>query len=124
MTLIRFHKTTRCGSEDKLLSDANFKLLRAVGKLDPAKGSAFTFLSCLIQNALHSAVSKARKVASRYVELDVDNIIEGFAEQPDMWGERVLSISSFHFRAPALILVSTNTAMASLRTIVCSFSSQ
>jgi hypothetical protein len=70
LTLIRFHKTTRYGSEDELLSDINFKLLRAVGKLDPAKGSAFTFLSSLIQNTLHATVSRARVVARRHVEFD------------------------------------------------------
>ena len=70
LTLIRFHRAIRYGSEDELLSDVNFKLLRAVDKFDPAKGTAFTFLSCLIQNALHTCVSKARTAASRYVELD------------------------------------------------------
>jgi DNA-directed RNA polymerase specialized sigma24 family protein len=68
--LIRFHKTSRYGSEDELISDVNFELLRAVEKFDPAKGSAFTFVSCIIQNTLHTSVSKARTAASRYVELD------------------------------------------------------
>jgi DNA-directed RNA polymerase specialized sigma24 family protein len=70
LTLIRFHKTSRYGSEDELISDVNFELLRAVEKFDPAKGSAFTFVSCIIQNTLHTSVSKARTAASRYVELD------------------------------------------------------
>ena len=68
--MIRFHKTSRYGSEDELISDVNFELLRAVEKFDPAKGSAFTFVSCIIQNTLHTSVSKARTAASRYVELD------------------------------------------------------
>ena len=68
--MIRFHKTGRYGTEDELISDVNFELLRAVEKFDPAKGSAFTFVSCIIQNTLHTSVSKARTAASRCVELD------------------------------------------------------
>jgi hypothetical protein len=47
LTLIWFHKTTRYCTKDELLSDVNFKLLRAVNKFDPAKGTAFTFVSQL-----------------------------------------------------------------------------
>src|SRR5262249_55586532 len=59
-TLIRFRKTTRYCAEDELLSDVNFKLLRAVGRFDPAKGTAFTFVSQVITNALCTAVSNPR----------------------------------------------------------------
>jgi len=69
LTLIRFYRTTRYWSKDELLSDVNFKPIKAVDKCDPAKGTAFTFLSCLIQNALHTAVSNARRSSSRHVEL-------------------------------------------------------
>jgi hypothetical protein len=34
LTLIRFYKTTRYRSEDELLSDDNFRLIRAVEKFD------------------------------------------------------------------------------------------
>jgi hypothetical protein len=53
-----------------LLSDINLKLLRAVDRFDPSKGTAFTFLSCLITNTLSTAVSKARMVAKRDVKID------------------------------------------------------
>jgi DNA-directed RNA polymerase specialized sigma24 family protein len=70
LTLIRFHKTARYAAEDELLSDINFKLMRAVGKFDAAKGSAFTFVSRVASNALCTAVSRARATANRFVELD------------------------------------------------------
>ena len=70
LTLIRFHKTTRYGSEAELLSDVHFKLLRAVDKFDPGKGSAFSFVSRVVTNVLCTAVSNARRNSSRYLELD------------------------------------------------------
>jgi hypothetical protein len=70
LTLIRFYKTTRYRPEDELLSDVNFKLLRAVGKFDASKGSAFTYISNVISSTLYTAVSNVRRNASRYVELD------------------------------------------------------
>lgn len=69
-TLIRFHKTSRYRSEDELPSDVNFRLLRAVDKFDPTKGSAFSFISSVVMNTLCTSVTRARAVASRYVELD------------------------------------------------------
>src|SRR6516225_4387084 len=69
-TLIRFNGTTRYYSEAELLSDVNFKLVRSVAKFNPARGSAFSFVSCLIENELRSSVSRARKQCARYVELD------------------------------------------------------
>ena len=69
LTLIRFRKTARYRSESELLSDINFKLLRAVDKFDPAKGSAFTFVSCLITNTLCTSVSNARKNLATYRRL-------------------------------------------------------
>jgi hypothetical protein len=70
LTLIRFNGTTRYCSESELLSDINFKLLRSIGKFDLQRGSAFSFLSCLIQNSLHSSVTKARSAVQRHVELN------------------------------------------------------
>jgi hypothetical protein len=69
-TLIRFFGTARHLSEPELLSDINFKLLRTIAKFDPAKGTAFTFLSQVISTSLCTSVSNARKTASRYSELD------------------------------------------------------
>jgi hypothetical protein len=69
-TLIRFRKTARYYSEAELLSDVDVKLLRAVEKFDPAKGTAFTFVSSVIFNVLSTSVTNARKSARRFVELD------------------------------------------------------
>jgi hypothetical protein len=69
-TLIRFYGTTRYLSEPELISDANLKLLRTVDKFDPAKGSAFTFISRVIATSLCTSVSSVRKNAGRYSELD------------------------------------------------------
>ena len=70
LTLIRFHKTTRYRREDELLSDVNLKLLKAIGKFNPAKGSAFSFLSHVIFTTLRTCVTTARKHSSQYVEFD------------------------------------------------------
>jgi hypothetical protein len=70
LTLIRFNGTTKYCAESELLSDINCKLLKAVDRFDPNRGSGFTFLSCLIQNTLRSNVTSARKAAARRVELD------------------------------------------------------
>jgi DNA-directed RNA polymerase specialized sigma subunit len=47
----------------------NFKLLKAVGKFDPTKGTAFTFVSQVIANALCTSVSNARRDTARYKKL-------------------------------------------------------
>ena len=69
LTLIRFHRTTRYLPEDELLSDVNLKLLKAVDRFDPARGTAFTYSSATIQNTLRTAVSHARVVRKRCVRL-------------------------------------------------------
>jgi hypothetical protein len=69
-TLIRFHKTHHYRTEDELLSDVNFKLLRAVRKFDPSKGSAFSFVSTVITSTLRTAVTNTRRHWLRYSELD------------------------------------------------------
>jgi hypothetical protein len=69
LTLIRFYKTSRYKPKDELLSDINFKLIKAVDKFDPAKGTAFTFVSQVIANVLFTSVSNARKDSLRYREL-------------------------------------------------------
>src|SRR6516164_8566196 len=51
-TLIRFYRTGRYKPHDELLSDVNFKMMRAIDKFDPSKGSAFTFVSQVISNVL------------------------------------------------------------------------
>jgi hypothetical protein len=87
LTLIRFNGTKKYVPEDELLSDVHSKLLRSVSRFDPARGSAFTYLSCLIQNTLRSSVTNARKNASRFVELDAisDSLsINGEQESQDV----------------------------------------
>jgi hypothetical protein len=82
-TLIRFYKTTSYRSEGELLSDVNFKLLRAVDKFDPAKGTAFTFVSCLIQNSLCTSVSNARKNLVQYQRLSRSMVVTLEAQSED-----------------------------------------
>jgi hypothetical protein len=86
LTLIRFHKTTRYSSEAELLSDVHLKLLRAVDKFDPTKGTAFTFLSRVVTNALCTAVTNARRTSSRFTELDQDVLHALPAEVEDRTG--------------------------------------
>jgi hypothetical protein len=74
LTLIRFRKTARYSTEGELLSDVNFKLLRAVDKFNPAKGSAFTFISQVVTNVLCTSVTNARKASAKYTGLDDDLI--------------------------------------------------
>lgn len=63
------YRTTRYRPEGELLSDIHFKLIRAVEKFDPEKGSAFTFVSQVIANVLFTSVSNARKDSQRYRKL-------------------------------------------------------
>jgi len=57
-------------SEAELLSDINYKLLKAVDRFDPTKGSAFTFVSQVVTNVLCTSVTIARRSSNRFVELD------------------------------------------------------
>ena len=70
LTLIRFYKTTRYQREDELLSDVNFKLLKAVDSFNRERGHAFSFLSHVVTNALRTSVTNARKRTKQYVKLD------------------------------------------------------
>lgn len=70
LTLIRFYKTTRYQREDELLSDVNFKLLKAVGSFNRERGHAFSFVSQVVTNALRTSVTNARKRTKQYVKLD------------------------------------------------------
>jgi hypothetical protein len=70
LTLIRFRKTSRYRSEPELISDINFKLIKAVNKFDPSRGKAFSLISCLITNTLCTSVTSARKSYRQSVKLD------------------------------------------------------
>jgi hypothetical protein len=69
-TMIRFYGTNRYKPEDELLSDVHWKMLRAVGKFDSARGSGFSFVSHVIFTALRTAVTSVRKNGNRFTELD------------------------------------------------------
>jgi hypothetical protein len=79
-TLIRFYQTTRYRPEDELLSDVNWKLLRSVSKFDPAKGSAFTFVSQVIWSTLSTSVINARRNAKRMNRLMIATAFPVFAD--------------------------------------------
>jgi len=83
LTLIRFNKTTRYRSEDELLSDINFKLMRSVSKFDPARGSGFTFISHVVRNVLCTSVTNARKQSERRVEMHPSELEELAANYVD-----------------------------------------
>src|SRR5262249_17915076 len=70
LTLIRFHKTDHYRPEDELLSDVNFKLMRSIGRFDPTKGSAFSFVSAVITSTLQTSVTNTRRNWVRYSELN------------------------------------------------------
>jgi hypothetical protein len=70
LTLIRFNGTTSYRTESELLSDINFKLLRTVGKFDPRKGTAFTYVSKIIDSSLRTSVTITRKNWLRNCELN------------------------------------------------------
>jgi hypothetical protein len=70
LTLIRFYKTTRYQREDELLSDVNFKLLKAVGSFNRERGHAFSFVSHVVTNTLRTSVTSARKSSRQHVKFD------------------------------------------------------
>ena len=82
-TLIRFYKTNHYRSEDELISDINFKLLRSVSRFDPKRGSAFTFVSHVITNVLCTSVTNARKHAGRFECTSESDICELVAKSED-----------------------------------------
>jgi len=69
-TLIRYYGSAHYCTESELLSDINFKLLRAVGKFDPQKGSAFCYISKIIDSSLRTSVTNTRKRTARFCEFD------------------------------------------------------
>lgn len=70
LALIRFYRSARYCPENELLSDINFKLMRAVDKFDRQRGSGFSFISRIILNVLCTSVTTARRSVDRYVEWD------------------------------------------------------
>jgi hypothetical protein len=96
LTLVRFHKTHHYRPEDELLSDVNFKLLRAVGKFDPAKGSVFSYVSKIIDSSLKTSVSNQRRNWSRCIELDgeLTNTLRAKAEDWAIADDLIFKVKS------------------------------
>jgi hypothetical protein len=72
LVLIRHHHTACYCSEPELLSDVHLKLIRSVAKFDPSKGSAFTYVSKVIDSSLRTRVTNVRRHWLRHCELDDD----------------------------------------------------
>jgi hypothetical protein len=70
LTLIRYNHVTRYRSEAELMSDINFRLLKAARTFNPSRGSGFTYLSAIVTNVLRTNVTSARKHLDRFVEFD------------------------------------------------------
>jgi hypothetical protein len=75
--LVRFHRTDQYRSEDELRSDANFKLMRSIGRFDARRASGFSFVSRIIETSLRTAVSNQRRHWQRYGELssEIENTL-------------------------------------------------
>jgi hypothetical protein len=82
LTLIRFNGTACYRTESELLSDVHFKLLRSVGKFDPSKGTAFTFISKIIDSSLRTSVTVTRKNWLRSCELN-DELTDSLPAKTD-----------------------------------------
>jgi len=122
-TLIRFYGTARYLSEAELLSDVNWKLLRVVNKFDASKGSAFTFLSQVISTSLCTAVSNARKTASRYSQLDEEIASTLPASTEGELAERAAAEDMAHrIRSQVKTTLSDETELSAQRWYVDSFS--
>jgi hypothetical protein len=83
-TLIRFRKTHLYQPEPELLSDVHCKLLRAIRKFDPSKGSAFSFVSTVITSALQTTVTNTKRHWQRYSELDTE-LMNTLPAKTDNW---------------------------------------
>jgi hypothetical protein len=120
LTLIRFHKSSRFCSEAELMSDVNCKLIRAVPRFDPTKGSAFTFLSCVIQNSLHTSVATARRDSARYTELD-ENIAGSLQTNGETHSREAIDDLSHHLKSQVKMTLSDPRELDAARWFVDSF---
>jgi hypothetical protein len=75
LSLIRSKCTFAYECEDDLISAIDGKLCRSVGRYDPARGRAFSFITRLSINMLATNVTHQKKHASRYQAIN-DVIIE------------------------------------------------
>jgi hypothetical protein len=120
LTLIRYHKTTRYVTEAELLSDVNFKLLWAVNKFDPAKGSAFTFVSHVITNVLCTAVAKTKTATRRSVELD-EGVTNNLLTNGESQSRDVIDDLTYRIKAGARTTLTDPTELSAQRWYIASF---
>jgi hypothetical protein len=116
--LIRFHKSERYRPIEELRSEVNFKLLRALKSYDPAEGSGFTFLSCLVMNTLRSNVTSARKAWAKFVELGPE-VSERLYSSPGMY-ETVEDLTH-RVKTQARTMLTAQNEINSLRWYIESF---
>jgi hypothetical protein len=120
LTLVRFHKTNHYRSEDELLSDVNYQLVRNVGKFDPARGSAFTFVSTLIWNVLRTIVTRTRVNAGRHVELD-ETVAERVSVEPEGRAQEALEDVAIRLRRGMRTTLTDEAELATMRWYTDSF---
>ena len=120
LTLIKFRKATRYRPQDELLSDVNCKLLRAVGRFNPERGTAFSYLSQVITNALHTSVTSARKSYRRSVKFD-KRIANKLCTNRETESQHAIDDLSHRIRAGAKTTVTDPSELGMQRWYVDSF---
>jgi hypothetical protein len=97
----------------------NFKLIRAINKFDPAKGSAFTFVSQVVMNVLCTSVTNARRASAKYTGLDDDLINTLPAKSED---RTVADDIAHRIKAGARTTLTDETELSAQRWYIQSFS--
>lgn len=119
-TLIRFYGSARFASEAELVADANWKLLRGIHHFDPAKGSAFCWVSAVTLNAIRSVVTRERNRSSKIVELD-ETITGKLSTNGDAHGQEAVDDVAHRIRSGARTTVSDPAELETLRWFITSF---
>ena len=70
LSLIRSQNTNYYETENELISRVDYKLFMSLRHWDPARASAFGFISWHTRNVLNTAVTESRKWADRYCQID------------------------------------------------------
>jgi hypothetical protein len=122
LALIRHYNTARyCNCDEReLISSVHCKLLRAVERFDPNRASAFTFLSCLIQNELKTAVTRQRKHEARYCEFS-DELASQLITNGEAESRAVLDDLADRVRCEARTMLSDQIEIDAQRWLVLSF---
>jgi hypothetical protein len=119
-TLIRFYKTTRYKPHDELISDVNSKLLRAVDKFDPEKGSAFTFVSQVIANTLCTSVTAARRDLARHRRL-MGSDLNHLVTNGEVESQHAIEDIAYRVRSGVKTTLANETELSVQRWLVDSF---